>query len=429
MFAAAAVRADPPTVADLVKQLGDPKFAGRELAQRELLKRGDAIVPELDRLTKGVDAETAERIAKVRYCLVGYKDDIRRLMRDDLPRYDRSPGQISDKLRVLIGDHQPASGDLLLSLITKSDSEAYQQAWRAFFHTWDSQSAVQIEAYVRETLNVLATHPSQIPAKSGMLVKVAPQLRFGFGCWPAGGGGHPFIFRARASLLIDDKPFAEPLEMAYPTSGRGWFRVPELEPGKHTVLAELNYEFTHKGEKRSGRVRSRPQMVTAGPDDAAEIWAKPLAVREMNYFRAAFRIVRADDSVHPHDPARYDSDPEASVWWRTGSGEWAALSCPRWAVTSTLDVDLCFDAEFRDPRTGKSYPTEPIIVPRGKLNSGPLVPRDFAALARGRTGRVPMKLVLTPSRQVAQFGPGLRHCYPDVIELEDVYLTVVGKTE
>ena len=42
-------------------QLGDPKFAVREAAQRELLKRGEGSVPELDNLAKGVDAETAER--------------------------------------------------------------------------------------------------------------------------------------------------------------------------------------------------------------------------------------------------------------------------------------------------------------------------------------------------------------------------------
>ena len=67
-------------MADLVQQLGDPRFAVREAAQKELLRRGEGIVPELDELAKGADAETVERIGKVLYDLVGYKDDIRRLL-------------------------------------------------------------------------------------------------------------------------------------------------------------------------------------------------------------------------------------------------------------------------------------------------------------------------------------------------------------
>ena len=74
-----------------MKQLGGPKFATREAAQKELLKRGEEVVPELDRLAKSTDAETAERIRKVRYDLVGYKDDIRRLLRDVHEGKDSGP--------------------------------------------------------------------------------------------------------------------------------------------------------------------------------------------------------------------------------------------------------------------------------------------------------------------------------------------------
>src|SRR5262245_59262515 len=93
--------ADPPAVSDLVKQLGDPQFAVREAAQMELLKRGEGIVPELDRLAKGADAETADRIGKVRYQLVGYKDDVRRLVAEAQDVLDNSPESLSVELRGL----------------------------------------------------------------------------------------------------------------------------------------------------------------------------------------------------------------------------------------------------------------------------------------------------------------------------------------
>src|SRR5687767_14668844 len=117
LLAGSLTAADPPTLADLVKQLGDPRFAVREAAQKELLKRGEGIAPELERLKKGADAETVERIGKVLYNLVGYKDDIRRLLAEVHEGKDSSPLPISDPLRDLIAAHQPGSGNLLLDIL------------------------------------------------------------------------------------------------------------------------------------------------------------------------------------------------------------------------------------------------------------------------------------------------------------------------
>src|SRR5262245_3186193 len=105
ILVAATVRAEGPSVADLVKQLGDSRFAVREAAQKALLNRGEGIVPELDRLVKGSDAETAERIGKVRYNLVGYKDDIRQLLAGVDVGLVSAPDPVSVELRGLIAAH------------------------------------------------------------------------------------------------------------------------------------------------------------------------------------------------------------------------------------------------------------------------------------------------------------------------------------
>src|SRR4051794_9190885 len=101
---AGSMRADTPSVADLVRQLGDPKFAVREIAQRELVRRGEGVVPELDKLAAGADPETADRIAKVRFALVGYKDAIRRLLGDvrEGLEVDSARVPVSDELRGLV---------------------------------------------------------------------------------------------------------------------------------------------------------------------------------------------------------------------------------------------------------------------------------------------------------------------------------------
>lgn len=51
----------PPTIEELVADLGDPVFSVREKAQRELWKRGEAAIPALEKAAKGDDPEAARR--------------------------------------------------------------------------------------------------------------------------------------------------------------------------------------------------------------------------------------------------------------------------------------------------------------------------------------------------------------------------------
>src|SRR5688500_9812075 len=78
MILVPAARAEPATVADLVRQLGHTRFAVREAAEAELLRRGEAVVPELEKAAVGADAETAERVRKIREALLNYRDEISR---------------------------------------------------------------------------------------------------------------------------------------------------------------------------------------------------------------------------------------------------------------------------------------------------------------------------------------------------------------
>ena len=421
--------ADPPTIADLVKQLGDPKFAVREAAQKELLRRGEGSAPELEKLAKGADAETVERIGKVRYALVGYKDDIRRLLRSiPNPGYPEAVVTIPVELRGLIAGHQPGAGDLLLRLIDDREDRLYVPAARAFVLTWEHQSADQMDAYIRRTLAVVTAQRVRFPAAVGTLVRYAPDLRFGASGWPATGGPDPFKFRARAMLLLDGKACGPAHENGYPFSPGGWLPVAPVAEGKHTVQVELEYEFTHRGATRTGRVRSELATMVAGPNDTADAWGPALGVRDKNFFRAALRVAHADEPSEAGRRFLVGADPPAVVWWRSAREEWAGLGCPQWELAAPVATDLCFDVDIRDPRTGKAYPADPILVPRGKTGRGYIAPRDFRAFARGRSDEVRMDVVLTPSRRVAGFDPGPRQAYPEVIEFERQRFTLVGDT-
>jgi tetratricopeptide (TPR) repeat protein len=56
-----AAKEKPPTIDELVEDLGSPVFAAREKAQRELWKRGEEAVPALEKAAKGDDPEAARR--------------------------------------------------------------------------------------------------------------------------------------------------------------------------------------------------------------------------------------------------------------------------------------------------------------------------------------------------------------------------------
>jgi hypothetical protein len=442
---AGTVCADSPAgVEELVRQLGDAKFAVREAAQRELIKRGEGIVPELDKLTKGVDAETAERLRKVRYELVGYKDDIRRLLTAVHESKDSAPVPISDELRSLITHHQPGSGDLLLAAISSPRTSNSRQAVRAFVATWDSATADQIDAYIQQVVTLKTNHRSEFPAKVGAMISYEAQIRNDWTGWPAiGDKKTEFAFCGRTTRYLDGKPYEKPFEYQYPFATVGWYKIGELVEGKHAIHAVMEYEFTHRGEKRNGEIRSAESsfVVTSAdtPDDLIAPKSDALikrvsetfAVRENDYDPKAFTGYQL--GTLPAQGAENSWYPQ--VTWKTSPIDFAGLHCPVRMMKGPLtDVDLCFEAEIHDLKTGTVYPADPIVVRRGQhVDRSWIVPRDVRAFAKNREGFVEgfvkVKVVLTPSRAVALTDPQVKNYYPEKITSGELRMKVFPKFE
>ncbi|MBO0698323.1 MAG: hypothetical protein J2P46_08020 [Zavarzinella sp.] len=431
------VLADPPaTVADLVRQLGDEKYARREAAQKELLRRGEAIVPELDRLAKTADTETTERLRKVRYELIGYLDDVRRLLEDVDNRAGYVPNPISPELRDLITGHQPRAGDFLLDLATDDHSVFQRRARRAFLQTWESASANQIDRFVRYQVTLTMNHRPKFPAKVGAIIAVEALIPEGWTGWFPIAGEKPFAMKVRTTRYLDGKPFPQPFDSPYPFATVGWFRVGELAEGKHTIHAVLAYEFTHRGQKRTGEIRSRDstfEVVSADtPDDliapksealAKQVRAK-FVIRESEYDPKNFTGYQP--GTLPAQGAEYEWTPQ--VTWETKPGVRAGLHCPV-RENAPLDVDLCFDAEIHDLKTGTVYPAEPVIVRAGEGRRSWVIPRDVQAFAKGRDGFVTVKVVLNPSRALALTHLDVKRYYPEPITSAELRMKVYQKIE
>lgn len=427
------VRAETPIVADLVKQLGDPKFAVREAAQKELLNRGEGIVPELDRLAKGADAETVDRIVKLRYNLVGYKDDIRRLLALVDEGKDRAPVPISNELRGLIVEHQPGSGNVLLEYLADPKHKLHRKAVGTFMAIWDVATPDQVDAYMQKTVTLKTTHRAKFPAKVGAMISFEAQPLDGWTGWPV----QPpkgFTFNTRTTRYLDGRPYDKPFEYRYPFATVGWYRVGELAEGKHTIHAVMEYEFTQNGQKRNGEIRSKDstfEVVSANtPDDlivtmsearAAQVKAA-LVIRETVFNRAeprfGQRIVLDEDTA--------GAPPQVS--WDVPGGR-AGLVCLMWELKEPLDVDLCFDVTLKDNKTETVYPADPIVVRRGDRHGGYIYPREPQRFAKERDGLRGVTVHLKPSRGLALTDPRISKYFPDPIVRGELLMKVIPKIE
>ena len=416
--------ADPP-LADLVKQLGDPRFAVREAAQKELVHRGEGVAPDLERLKTGADAETGERIGKILDALVGYKDDIRRCLAEVHEGKDSAPEPVSDELRGLIAAHQPGSGGVLLEILSDPGHRLHRRAMRTFVATWNVATPDQIDAYVRRTVTLKTAHRGRFPAKFGAMISFEAQPMEGWTSWPVE-GPKGFTFRTRTTRYLDGKPYDKPFDYRYPFATVGWYRVGELAEGKHTIHAVLEYEITQHGQKRKGEIRSKDSTFEVVSADTPDDLIAPKSITGASYLRAALRSVNPADpsaaELSALDKTRPGAEPQ--VRWELAPGKWAGLGCPEWDLTASQDVDLCFDVEIRERRTGKVHPADPIVVPRGTKSRGYLMPRDVRGFAGDRDGAVTVDVTLRPSRALALTHAEVTRYFPETITWEGLRIRI-----
>jgi hypothetical protein len=103
----------------LVERLGNERFEEREAAHDALVRKGDAILPILNKLEPGIDPEIRHRVNRIRRELGGFREEIRDLLaKTPATQHDVRP-PIFAKLDQLIESHQPKSGDFLLSIIAR----------------------------------------------------------------------------------------------------------------------------------------------------------------------------------------------------------------------------------------------------------------------------------------------------------------------
>jgi hypothetical protein len=262
------------------------------------------------------------------------------------------------------------------------------------------------------------------------MISFEAQLRDGWSGWPPiNDKKKAFEFHSRTTRYLDGKPYQKPFDYQYPFATVGWYKVGEMPEGKHTIYAVMEYEFTHRGEKRKGEIRSKEstfEVVSANTPDNL------IAAKSEERYR---RVKTSLELVRPAPPREVvtqnqlpvaaESGPdEVHVSWDVAEGKRAGLSCPRWHIRTPLDVDLCFDVEIHDVKSGKVYPADPIVVPKGEKGVGYIIPRDVRAFAADRDGFIAIKVVRKPSRALALTDPRITQYFPETIATEDLRIKV-----
>ncbi len=382
-------------VQGLIKQLGDPSFAKRDAATKALMAEGDKIIPYIDRARVGADLELSRRIDRIRHRLVGYIRDLTDFLQS-LPANDKQQlPAIPPDMVSLVGANQPKSGNYLLGIIAERDHPQHRRATHLFCAAWQTGPTEHVARFLQSSFRLQAFHRAQYPHGIDAYIETRYWQQHGWIGWPRG-----LEWQTTTTHHIDGQPHGKPFVHKYPggAATTGWINAGKLPLGKHALRFEVEYQFTHKGEKRRGTVRSPEFAFSVVPPAPSNDLIVPTNAALAKLVRDKLRILELGsasvDGWHPQ------------VTWEE-NGKQRGLHVPEWWAPAPLPVDLCFEATLRDLTTGKSYPCDALVLKKGETARGYFTPRDPRAFCKGRDGFVAVEVELQPSRSVALTHPDI----------------------
>jgi hypothetical protein len=413
-------------VRDLVRQLGDGEYSKREAARKALLELGTKIVPVIDKLPPLPDLETTLRLRKIRYQIVGLTEDLEKYL-TALPAAGDPEirPELTPQLKGVIASGRPKSGDLLLKYILDPKHPLQRRAVNALVGSFDHLTSEQIDAYLRHALVLESRARPKFPQKVNALVGMLYYCRYSWGGWP---GDKTFELETKTTHYLDGKPYGAPFNYQGPMATTGWIRTKDLSEGKHTYHFTLEYEFTRQNAKTRTSLRSRDFTFEMLPPSTPDDLIAPASPELEKQVRENLRFIDRDPSK---DELFLGQDHVVDPWfpqvsWQEG-GKKCALRVPTWKVDTALSVDLCFESEILDVKTGKTYRAEPLMHKKGKTAYGYLCPDDVRAFAKDRSGFVEVQVRLTPSRGQALTDPDITRYYPGAITSKTLRMKIIHR--
>jgi hypothetical protein len=339
---------------------------------------------------------------------------------------DEIRAELTAELKGVIASSSPKSGELLLKYILEPKHPFQRKAINALVHSTEHLTASQIDTYIRHVLLLESKARPQFPQKVNAMVGMYYYPRYDFSGWPR---SKDFELKTRTTHFLDGKVYGSPYNYQGPLATTGWIPTKDLSEGRHSYHFTLEYEFTHQGTKTRTLLRSRDFTFEMLPASTPDQLIAPADPDVEKWVRKNLRFIDRDPSK---DDLFLGQDHVVDPWfpqvrWEEG-GKKFALRVPTWKVDLPLPVDLCFETEILDLKTGKTYKSETLILKKGKAAYGYLCPDDVQAFAKNRTGFVDVQLRLTPSRAYALSDPGITRYFPGSITSGTLRMKIiVGK--
>jgi hypothetical protein len=436
--------ADPPSAApDLsrrVAQLGADDFDHRNDAEKRLIALGTSVLPILEALEPFGDPEVELRVLRLRRVVGGKIEEIRQALDvapaippPDIYTHWPLPPDVANNITA----NQPQAGDFLLSVIGDPKHRLHRAAVNAFVQSWETMTGDQIRTYLLRSL-ILSPYMARPAYPRGIDGGFAMGLtvRYDYGGRPE--QNKQVKITTVTEHFVDGKPYGKPSRYGPPGGVTGHIKAGEMSVGRHTAAMATRFELIHRGQTVTGSVRSEDFPFEVLPADTPDDLIAPKDAEMEKLVRSALRIAETEESFETQEARnqrmfRGAWPQQETDWWRPQS-MWQeanglnSLYVPVWRLEKPLPVDLCFSVTVRIEATGEEYEAYPLVVLKGTttqgLSGGYFMLRGGQDITKGRTGFIPVRLILRPSRSSALYSLKVTRYYPGEIVTEPLRLKI-----
>ncbi len=331
--------------------------------------------------------------------------------------------KVSNNLRRLMRDNQPASGNQLIAAVGDSGELAPDPAAVIIATLWKDFSRDQLEQYLKAEMTHFIQQRATYPAGVDAAIAVGPRYRGGYHGIPQ----EPALKSETVTThFLDGQQIGEPFKYPQHTSISHWFRLGKLPVGRHTIRLVTDYKFEGGDQTWSGKLESPEYAFEMLPPETSDDLVVQPAEALMEQFRAAFEIREVTDE-RPN-PRKMPEAPRPgrklySTWgpagWapqiRLGGDKGGSIHMPAWQLFDKLPVDLCFRTEFHLEGGGVVLPGTELVVFAGETRSFYFMLQNFdienLRKLADREGFIPVRVKLIPSRSIALSHPRVKKYY------------------
>lgn len=346
-------------------------------------------------------------------------------------------------LQQMIAQHLPESADVLLSHCESDDEEMAKLAATVVVRFLDDLTDQQTVRYLQTGFGHFAEKRDRYPQGIDAAIGLGYRFEFGHEGLPK---DRKYKFRTTTRHFLNGEEFGEkPFSYPGPGAASGSVQLKDLAVGEHSVRMATEWEFTRGEKTLMGKFESGElKFEIVSPDTPNDLIATAdpkvtKIVKDSLQFRESQTSFerRSRFSLDPRIRERHWR-PSTYTVSKDGTGPVYALHTPFWRMNRPLPVDLAFQMKLKVEGTDLEFPCFDVVVLAGERTYTRNVHASRIPLDKlvknllkhaDKNGFVKVRLVLTPSREVALQNPKVKKYFPGSITSEVLRIRASTSTE